>query len=73
MNEFIATLIPGQLCNVESEPNRKPLMRVVTKIERRKKQGREWLYWHWVPGDPEPATAVAPRGMTDCGYSGVAI
>lgn len=70
---FVATLIPGQLCNVESNPSRKPFMRVVTKVERVTKKGRAWVRWHWVPGDAEPASVVAPRGMVDCGYSGLAL
>lgn len=71
MNEFLATLIPGRLCNVESNPSRPPFMRVVTKVERVKKHGEQWVRWHWTPGDPEPASAVAPRGIVDCGYSGL--
>jgi hypothetical protein len=72
LETFIATLVPGQLCNV-SEPRHPALMRVVTKVERVKKNGQEWARWHWVPGDAIPADHVARRGMVDCGYSGAVI
>lgn len=73
IEQFFATLVPGQLCNVESNPNRKPFMRVVTKVERVTKRGRAWVRWHWVPGEAEPADHIARRGIADCGYAGAAI
>ena len=72
MNEFLATLIPGQICNV-SEPRHPPMLRAVIKVERKTKNGQAWVFWYWQPGEALAADHVARRGMVDCGYSGAVI
>lgn len=54
--------LPTGRVNVRLDPEWEPLMRVLTKVEWRRKGGFKWLYWYW-----EPEFKVTGR---DCGYAG---
>lgn len=63
IDQFIASLVPGQPCNV-SMPNHEPMIRTVKSVETRIERGSEWIYWFW------ESKGSTPRGTSDCGYGG---
>ena len=67
LQQFERTLKPGEICNVRRNGK---LMRKVTAVEHKSRDGRDWLYWYWMPEDKPDLGNYSSR---DCGYSGVMI